>query len=195
EMMESRLALANATPDSLLLFDEIGRGTSTYDGMALAQEMMEYIHDEIGANTLFSTHYHELTGLSETLGRLQNVHVAAAEQNGRVIFLHKVKEGAADKSYGIQVAELAGLPESVIRRADELLGEFEADRPPNAPQSEPAGQMSLFDEVQEEAVQNAKGPVSDLSDEIERLDLLRMTPMDAFQWLHGMQERLRQNGR
>ncbi|WP_424236082.1 DNA mismatch repair protein MutS [Bhargavaea ginsengi] len=195
EMMESRLALANATPDSLLLFDEIGRGTSTYDGMALAQAMMEYIHDEIGANTLFSTHYHELTGLSETLGRLQNVHVAAAEQNGRVIFLHKVKEGAADKSYGIQVAELAGLPERVIRRADELLGEFEADRPANAPQSEAAGQMSLFDEVQEEAVQNTKEPVSGLSDEIERLDLLRMTPMDAFQWLHGMQERLRQNGR
>ncbi|MCW1928262.1 DNA mismatch repair protein MutS [Bhargavaea beijingensis] len=196
EMMESRLALANATPDSLLLFDEIGRGTSTYDGMALAQAMMEHIHDNIGANTLFSTHYHELTELSDTLGRLKNVHVAAAEQNGRVIFLHKVKDGAADKSYGIQVAELAGLPESVIRRADELLGEFEAERPAAEPLTEPEGQLSLFDEVREEVDPTTAGRAhSSLASEIEELDLLRMTPMDVFQWIHGMQERLKRNGR
>src|SRR5699024_2935909 len=90
EMMESQYALAHASSHSLLLFDEIGRGTSTYDGMALAQAMMEYIHEEIGANTLFSTHYHELTQLEDVLDRLLNVHVAAKEQNGKVVFLHKV---------------------------------------------------------------------------------------------------------
>lgn len=92
EMMESQHAIMHATERSLLLFDEIGRGTSTYDGMSLAQAMMEYIHDEIGANTLFSTHYHELTTLEQALPRLRNVHVAATEQDGKVVFLHKVKK-------------------------------------------------------------------------------------------------------
>ncbi len=105
----------------MILFDEIGRGTSTYDGMALAQAMIEYIHHRIGAKTLFSTHYHELTVLDETLDRLKNVHVSAIEQNGNVVFLHKIKEGPADKSYGIHVAKLAELPEEVIVRANEIL--------------------------------------------------------------------------
>ena len=121
EMMESQHAIANATAQSLLLFDEIGRGTSTYDGMALAQAMMEHIHNEIGANTLFSTHYHELTNLDKELSRLENVHVAAMEQDGKVVFLHKVMAGPADKSYGIYVADLAGLPESLLNRAKTLL--------------------------------------------------------------------------
>ena len=125
EMMESQHAIANATEKSLLLFDEIGRGTSTYDGMSLAQAMMEHIHDEIGANTLFSTHYHELTTLNTQLSRLENVHVAAMEQDGKVVFLHKVMKGAADKSYGIYVADLAGLPTPLLDRAKELLQTFE----------------------------------------------------------------------
>ncbi|MBQ0137784.1 MAG: DNA mismatch repair protein MutS [Kurthia sp.] len=126
EMIESQHAIVNATERSLLLFDEIGRGTSTYDGMALAQAMMEYIHSEIGANTLFSTHYHELTALEQELPRLRNVHVSAAEQDGKVVFLHKVKQGPADKSYGIHVAQLAELPDEIIRRSRELLQVFEA---------------------------------------------------------------------
>ena len=126
EMMESQYAIANATENSLLLFDEIGRGTSTYDGMSLAQAMMEFIHDEIGANTLFSTHYHELTKLDMELERLVNVHVAAMEQEGRVVFLHKVMAGPADKSYGIHVAQLADLPETIVVRAKELLEAFES---------------------------------------------------------------------
>lgn len=93
--------------------------------MALAQAMIEYIHDEIGAKTLFSTHYHELTALSADLGKLQNIHVTAMEQNGKVVFLHKIKEGPADKSYGIHVAKLAGLPEQVIRRAEKILHALE----------------------------------------------------------------------
>lgn len=127
EMMESQYAIVNATSRSLLLFDEIGRGTSTYDGMSLAQAMMEYIHDEIGANTLFSTHYHELTALDEQLARLRNVHVAAMEQDGKVVFLHKVMKGAADKSYGIYVADLAGLPKPLLERAKALLETFEGE--------------------------------------------------------------------
>nr|WP_147608035.1 DNA mismatch repair protein MutS [Kurthia massiliensis] len=126
EMLESQHAITNATERSLLLFDEIGRGTSTYDGMSLAQAMMEYIHDHIGANTLFSTHYHELTALEEQLSHLRNVHVSATEQDGRVVFLHKVKEGPADKSYGIHVAKLADLPPEIIERAHVLLQHFES---------------------------------------------------------------------
>lgn len=121
EMLEAKNAITNATQDSLILFDEIGRGTSTYDGMALAQAMIEYIHDKIGAKTLFSTHYHELTALENELLKLNNVHVSAVEQNGKVVFLHKIKEGAADKSYGIHVAQLAELPADLIERAAEIL--------------------------------------------------------------------------
>lgn len=125
EMLEAKNAITNATKDSLILFDEIGRGTSTYDGMALAQSIIEYIHNRIGAKTLFSTHYHELTVLEEDLNHLQNVHVSAIEQSGKVVFLHKIKEGPTDKSYGIHVAKLAELPEEVITRANEILSSLE----------------------------------------------------------------------
>jgi len=138
EMLEAKYAITNASEKSLILFDEIGRGTSTYDGMALAQAMIEYIHNEIGAKTLFSTHYHELTVLADQLQHLKNVHVAAKEQDGKVLFLHKIYEGAADKSYGIHVAQLAELPESVIERAKELLDELEANS--NGQQDKPRGQ-------------------------------------------------------
>ncbi|NNV04937.1 DNA mismatch repair protein MutS [Geobacillus sp. C56-T2] len=129
EMLEARHAIVHATQNSLILFDEIGRGTSTYDGMALAQAIIEYIHDRIGAKTLFSTHYHELTALEETLPRLVNVHARAVEENGKVVFLHQIAAGAADKSYGIHVAELAGLPSSLIERARCLLAEWEQSTP------------------------------------------------------------------
>ena len=125
EMLEAKNAITNATKDSLILFDEIGRGTSTYDGMALAQSIIEYIHNRIGAKTLFSTHYHELTVLEEDLIHLQNVHVSAIEQSGKVVFLHKIKEGPTDKSYGIHVAKLAELPDEVITRANEILSSLE----------------------------------------------------------------------
>src|SRR5699024_3581715 len=121
EMMEANTALQHATKDSLLIFDEIGRGTSTYDGMALAQAMLVYIHDEIGAKTLFSTHYHELTNLEDTLPGLRNVHVKATEYDGKLVFLHKVKPGAVEKSYGIHVAKLAELPGRVTELAADSL--------------------------------------------------------------------------
>lgn len=125
EMLEAQKALTYATEDSLIIFDEIGRGTSTYDGLALAQAMIEYVDQTSHAKTLFSTHYHELTTLDQELPSLKNVHVAADEYQGELIFLHKVKDGAVDDSYGIQVAKLANLPDEVINRAQVILDAFE----------------------------------------------------------------------
>ncbi|RYL95266.1 DNA mismatch repair protein MutS [Sporolactobacillus sp. THM7-4] len=121
EMDEAKYALTHATQNSLILLDEIGRGTSTYDGIAIAQAIVEYIHEKISAKTFFSTHYHELTFLEKQLPRLKNIHVGAMEENGQVVFLHKVLDGQADKSYGIHVAKLAGLPDDLTERADEIL--------------------------------------------------------------------------
>lgn len=132
EMREANEALKHATDNSLILFDEIGRGTSTYDGMALAQAIIEYIHDNIGAKTLFSTHYHELTDLDHELKHLKNVHVGAVEKNGNLVFLHKIMDGPADRSYGINVAKLAGLPDQLLKRANTVLEKLEdADQQKN----------------------------------------------------------------
>ncbi|NCB32335.1 MAG: DNA mismatch repair protein MutS [Erysipelotrichia bacterium] len=128
EMTEANRALQEATSHSLIIFDEIGRGTSTYDGMALAQAMIEYIAACLHAKTLFSTHYHELTTLSESIGVVKNVHVAVKEDNEKVTFLYKIKDGSADRSYGINVARLAGLPESVLERAKGLQKELESHK-------------------------------------------------------------------
>ncbi len=128
EMTETNQALQSATEKSLLLFDEIGRGTATYDGMALAEAIIEHVHDEIGAKTLFSTHYHELTALQDRLNGLQNVHVGAVEEAGALIFLHQVTPGTADRSYGVQVARLAGLPELLLARASDILSQLEESR-------------------------------------------------------------------
>ena len=114
EMKEAKNAICNATSDSLILFDELGRGTSTYDGMSLAEAILEYVNNKIKCKTLFSTHYHELTSLEEHSG-IKNVHVEAYEKDGNVTFLHKVKDGAVDKSYGIHVAKLAGMPKDLLR--------------------------------------------------------------------------------
>lgn len=125
EMNEVNNAIQNATVDSLILFDEIGRGTATYDGMALAQSIIEYIHENIKCKTLFSTHYHELTALEESLKGLVNVHVSAEETDGNIIFMHKVLKGSVDKSYGINVAKLADLPLEVIIRATDILNKLQ----------------------------------------------------------------------
>ncbi|MGD8191127.1 DNA mismatch repair protein MutS [Brevibacillus ginsengisoli] len=128
EMLETKNALVKATDRSLILLDEIGRGTSTYDGMALAQAVIEYIHDHIGAKTLFSTHYHELTQLEESLPRVVNVNARCEERNGKLLFLHKIEPGRADRSYGIHVAELAEMPRPVIERARVILEGLEAEK-------------------------------------------------------------------
>ncbi|MBO0585707.1 DNA mismatch repair protein MutS [Sporosarcina sp. E16_8] len=189
EMMESQFAIANATAQSLLLFDEIGRGTSTYDGMALAQAMMEHIHNEIGANTLFSTHYHELTNLDKELSRLENVHVAAMEQDGKVVFLHKVMTGPADKSYGIYVADLAGLPESLLNRAKTLLTTFENVEKQTVREDEPM-QLNFFD-IQNEGQVSLSTEEQEVLTDLNDADLLNMTPFQALQYIHELKEKLR----
>ncbi|HEM2792711.1 TPA: DNA mismatch repair protein MutS [Streptococcus suis] len=176
EMMEANKAVRLATDRSLILFDELGRGTATYDGMALAQSIIEYIHDKIGAKTLFATHYHELTDLSQTLEHLENVHVSTLEKDGQVTFLHKIAQGPADKSYGIHVAKIAGMPEELLERADRILQTLE-NQAPTAPANpapsvveEPSGQIDLF----------ADTPSHPVLDELEKLDIYNMTPMEVM---------------
>ncbi|PDW03500.1 DNA mismatch repair protein MutS [Candidatus Viridilinea mediisalina] len=149
EMTETAALLLQSTPRSLIILDEVGRGTSTYDGMAIARAVVEYIHNEprLGCRTLFATHYHELTALEQELARLRNYHMAAIEQAGQVVFLHELRRGSADRSYGIHVAELAGIPREVITRASALLSELEGQRPQRQPSPE--------QEEQEAAQQNA----------------------------------------
>lgn len=201
EMLEAKNALTKATKDSLILFDEIGRGTSTYDGMALAQAMIEYVHNHIGAKTLFSTHYHELTVLADQLPKLKNIHVSVAEENGKVVFLHKLKDGPADRSYGIHVAELADLPKNVIQRAQELLIGFE-NKKVEISQSLPQGvkekapevshekQLSFFEEKLE-ASEPLKSQQKVLLEQLEKLELMEMTPLDALNALYKLQKMLK----
>ena len=189
EMMEANHAIRKATPQSLILFDELGRGTATYDGMALAQSIIEYIHDRTGAKTLFATHYHELTALSESLSRLENVHVATLERDGQVTFLHKIEPGPADKSYGIHVAKIAGLPEELLKRADAILTELEGQAqqvpledatPKKEAPSQVAEQMSLFEEEAENTVIT----------ELKNLDLYNMTPMEVMMAVAELKKKL-----
>lgn len=193
EMLETNHALQNATNRSLILLDEIGRGTSTYDGMALAQAIIEYIHDELGATTLFSTHYHELTALEDTLSNLQNVHVQAEEHDDEIVFLHKVGVGAADESYGIHVARLANVPENVLKRADEILKilENKEHQQPEVATSGPTGQMSLFvhEPTKEKNVSLTRDSMK-LENELRKIKLLELTPMDAMNELYRLQQLL-----
>ena len=186
EMLETNHAIANATEQSLILLDEVGRGTSTYDGMALAQAIVEYIHDHIHAKTLFSTHYHELTGLEEHLDRLKNIHVRAEKFEGKVVFLHQIKEGAADESYGIHVAKLADLPDTLIGRATKILTELEAN-PKKAAIG--AGQLSLF-EIEEKPKKQKKNLKNNhqVLDDLVNIDLFEMTPLEAMNELYRLQK-------
>ncbi|MED4613302.1 DNA mismatch repair protein MutS [Bacillus subtilis] len=197
EMLEAKNAIVNATKNSLILFDEIGRGTSTYDGMALAQAIIEYVHDHIGAKTLFSTHYHELTVLEDKLPQLKNVHVRAEEYNGTVVFLHLIKEGAADKSYGIHVAQLAELPEDLIARAQDILKELEhSGNKPEVPVQKPQvkekpAQLSFFDEAEKPAeTPKLSKKEKQVIDAFKSLNILDMTPLEAMNEMYKLQKKL-----
>jgi DNA mismatch repair protein MutS len=177
EMIEAANILHHATPRSLLILDEIGRGTSTYDGVSIAWAVVEYIHNhpQLRAKTLFATHYHELTQLSDLLPGVRNYNVAVTEADGKVVFLHKIVPGGADRSYGIHVAQLAGLPRPVIQRAGEILVELEKSSG-KAVQINPhaAQQAALFPDT------------SPLLDELKELDVNALSPIEAlnklFEW-------------
>lgn len=176
EMMEANTALRYATKHSLILFDEIGRGTATYDGMALAQAMLEYIDEAIGAKTLFSTHYHELTELAEEHQSMRNVHVDVREEKNEIEFRYRVIEGKADKSYGINVAKLAHLPKVVLDRASQLLLNFENQD--NNKNYQPS--LFVMDQVQPEK--------SQLLQQLQELDIDSMTPRDALDCLYELKK-------
>lgn len=174
EMNEANYAIQNATASSLILFDELGRGTATFDGMALAQSIIEYIHEQIGCKTFFSTHYHELTDLDQTLKHLKNVHVSAHEEDGAITFLHKIKEGSIDKSYGIHVASLAGLPESLIQRADQILNVYET--------KERKRDIKIQESLPLEELMQPKH--SKIEEELKNLNILELTPIEALNQLY-----------
>ena len=176
EMKESAYALKNATKNSLILFDELGRGTSTYDGMSLAGSIIRYISENIKCKTLFSTHYHELTSLDEKLKDVKNVHVTISEENGEVTFLHKVLDGAVDKSYGINVAKLADLPSNVIKEANELLELYESR---NNTKTKKVKQLELDFKENDN---------SEIVDYIKSINVYETTPIEAMNILDKLKK-------
>lgn len=182
EMTEVNQALKNATKSSLILFDEIGRGTATYDGMALAQAVIEYVHEKIGAITLFSTHYHELTVLDKTLKRLKNIHVSAKDDKNTLVFLHKVIDGPSDKSYGINVAKLAHLPNAVINRASDILKHLEETK------GKTEIEMDLFNFDEEEHIEIKETPeVIQILNDINADDL---SPREALSLIYELKRKI-----
>ena len=177
EMTEAADAITKATNKSLLLFDELGRGTATFDGMALAQSIIEYIHQNIQGKTFFSTHYHELTDLDKTLKHLKNIHVSAYEEEGKITFLHKIKEGSVDKSYGIHVAKLANLPNSVIQRASEILKVYE--------NSEKKRDIKIQEALPIDELMPKK---SKIEEQLEKIDPLEITPIEALNILYNLKQ-------
>ena len=213
EMLEAQKAVTYATADSLIIFEEIGRGPSTYDGLSLAQAMIEYVSETSHAKTLFSTHYHELTTLDQQLSSLKNVHVAADEYQGELIFLHKVKEGAVDDSYGIQVAKLANLPEKVIERAQVILNAFEQNgvldenvhrqhyndnskdienknHLNNKEEHSTIKQTDVFEQTSFDLF-NSNETQSEIEAQIKNLNISNMTPIEALLKLSELQNQLR----
>jgi DNA mismatch repair protein MutS len=189
EMTETARILHAATEKSVVILDEIGRGTSTYDGISLAWAVTEFLHDAIGCRTLFATHYHELTELSATLKQARNWNVAVREDDDNVVFLHKIVAGAADKSYGIHVARLAGIPIQVVERARVNLETLETDHvdrnglptvPPRRNASKSERQLDLFHVVEHP-----------LLDKLRELNPDAMTPLEALETLHRMRQELK----
>jgi DNA mismatch repair protein MutS len=193
EMTETARILNNATARSLVILDEIGRGTSTYDGVSLAWAIVEHIHDRIGCRTLFATHYHELTDLTSSLGGVKNLNVAVKEWEDNIAFLHKIVDGAADKSYGIHVARLAGIPGEVNERAKQILAQLEAEhmgddgRPKIASKKKRRRggdiQLTLFGP-----------PEHPLLNAIRDLDVNRLAPIQALQLIQQWQRELTPGG-
>ncbi|OGF36930.1 DNA mismatch repair protein MutS [Candidatus Falkowbacteria bacterium RIFOXYC2_FULL_48_21] len=203
EMQEAANILNNATRDSLIILDELGRGTSTYDGVSIAWAIMEHVHNQVGAKTIFATHYHELTDIVGQLARAENYCVAVSEDNGKVVFLHKIVRGATSKSYGIEVAKLAGLPKELVERANDILVELESRK--ELKLEERAEQVSLFGLNQKlgpfdaPCSESAKGAglaqgdkqeLERIKKELEGIDIEKMTPLEALGKLAEWQKRI-----
>ena len=188
EMLETAAILRGATRRSLVLFDEVGRGTSTYDGLAIARSVVEYLHarPEAAAKTLFATHYHEMTGLAATLPRVRNFSVAVSEQEGRVVFLHRIVPGGADRSYGIHVAELAGMPAPVVSRAREVLTALEAARNGGSPRRRTESSQTQLPFLP---------AASAVEEELAALDLDGLTPLQALNRLYELKAKLKESNR
>ncbi len=182
EMKEARNAIDGATENSLILFDELGRGTATYDGMSLAQAILEYISENIGAFTLFSTHYHELTRLDKKFKNIKNVHVSAVENGNQITFLHKVKNGAVDKSYGIHVARLAKMPDELLDRAEEILSEYESNSKKKNPEEKVQLAMNFEPNVKKDDI---------IKETIDKIDVLNTTPMEALNILFDLKQKIK----
>ncbi|HMQ23674.1 MAG TPA: DNA mismatch repair protein MutS, partial [Planctomycetota bacterium] len=190
EMTETANILHNATERSLVILDEVGRGTSTHDGLSLAWAICEGLHEELGCRALFATHYHELTALAERFAGIHNAHVAVKEWNDEIVFLHRIEEGGTDKSYGLHVARLAGLPHRILERARAILDSFEAKAlaiPLGSEERKRPRQLDLFG-PREDAVAN------ELREELRRLDLEGLTPIRALLVLDELRSKARAPG-
>ena len=203
EMVETSYILAHATPRSLIILDEVGRGTSTYDGMAIAQAIVEYVHNNpnCGAKTLFATHYHELVALAEQLPRVRNFNVAVSEEDGKVNFLRKLIPGGTDRSYGIHVAQLAGLPKSIIHRAEELLQLLEANNQnkqiaPPSTISHNGHSHKIDADAELRPLQNATSVPTASENPVlpalRQLQVFDLSPLEAINKLFELQQKLRQ---
>ena len=190
EMNEMSNILRNATPNSLILLDEIGRGTSTFDGLSIAWSVVEYLVDKtkVGAKTLFATHYHELSELEGNVEGVVNYQITVLERGNSILFLRKIERGGADKSFGIHVAQLAGLPKPVVMRAREILARIEA----NQTTQRRIGSDILGTELPPKQVNMFDAPAMDLVEEIRNLDVMSMTPIDALNTLFLLKEKARQ---
>lgn len=175
EMLEAKNAICSSTENSLILFDELGRGTATYDGMSLAEAILEYVTTKIKCKTLFSTHYHELTSLENKYSTIKNIHVSATEDNGKLIFLHKIKDGAVDKSYGVHVAALANMPEEIIKNAENILKVYESD----------AKNFTISNQLSFDFTEEKK---DELREKLKEVDPLNTTPMDALKILFELKQ-------
>jgi DNA mismatch repair protein MutS len=189
EMVETAAILTQATRNSLVILDEIGRGTSTYDGLAIAWAVVEAMHDQVGARTLFATHYHELTRLADRLDALSLHHVRAREWKGDLILLHEVAEGPADRSYGIAVARLAGLPPAVVARAKSVLAKLEAGRDATGGIAAGLDDLPLF-----AAAAEAEAPADPLADAVAAIDPDALTPREALDALYQLKRLAAERG-
>ena len=180
EMTEVADILKNATPKSLIIYDEIGRGTSTYDGMSIARAVVEYTSGSIRAKTLFATHYHELTELEGTTDGVVNYNIAAKKRGNDVVFLRKIVRGAADDSYGIEVAHLAGVPDAVVKRAKQILASLPEDTRLSAARGDDRGDNISFDSISEQKV----------IERIKEIDINTLTPYEAITLLYELKKEL-----